>query len=203
MSYNYETFTGETTLNELGIPKDIIICYETLRIRSWEFILKNHIASLIVNKRVNWLIGSGLLFNAKPYEKPFIDYYGEKEGKIKHQEFITQVEYQYRNFGNTIYADYEKSKTLHEIARHVDYNACGDGDVLILMRVENGYPNLQVISGQCVVNPALTEEDIPKENSVCEGVEKNKNGEVVAYHILTDTNKSNGVYTPNIENEKI
>jgi len=197
MGFEYEGFTGETTYNELGLPREIVIMYESLRVRSWEFLLKNHIASLIVNKRVNWLIGSGLLFNAKPYEQPFKAYYGEVEGKKKQQEFIRQIEYQYRNFANTLKSDYEKSKTLHEIARHTDYNACGDGDVLIIMRVENGFPNLQIISGQCVVNPSLIDDEVPTGNSVCEGVEKNKNGEVVAYHVLIETNIANGVYTPN------
>lgn len=195
--YNYEAFTGETTYNELGLPKEILIIYEALRVRSWEFILKNHIASLIINKRVNWVIGSGLLFNSKPYDKPFKDFYGDKEGVKKHKEFIQEIEYQYRNFGNSIECDYERSKNIHEIARNTDYNACGDGDVLVLMRVKKGYPNLQIISGQCVVNPSLIGNEIVKGNSVCEGVEKNKEGEIVAYHILINTNIANGVYIPN------
>lgn len=202
VGYGYEGFSGESTFNELGVPKEIIIMYESLRVRSWEFILKNHIASLIINKRVNWLIGSGLLFNAKPYEQPFKNYYGEVEGKKKQQEFIRQIEYQFRNYSNSLQSDYEKSKTLHEIARHTDYNACGDGDILIIMRVENGLPNLQTISGQCVVNPSSIDNDIPKGNSVCEGVEKNKIGEVVAYHVLVETNISNGVYIPNPDIQK-
>lgn len=198
VGFDYEAFTGETTYNELGVPKEIVIIYEYLRVRSWEYILKNHIASLIVNKRINWVIGAGLLFNAKPSEKPFIDYYGATDGPKKHKEFVRNIEYQYRNFSNTTKADYEKSNTLHEIARKTDYNACGDGDVLLLMRVEKGYPNLQVISGQCVVNPAiLTDSKILDDHSVCEGVEKNKSGEVVAYHILVNTNIANGVYIPN------
>ena len=203
MGYNYELFTGETNFNELGLPKDIVIDYPTLRVRGWEFQTKNHLASLIVTKRVNWQIGSGLLFNAKPFEKPFVDYYGKELGKEKHSQFIKDAEYQYRNFTNTINVDYEKEKNLHELARHVDYNACGDGDEFLLMRVANGYPNLQAISGQCVVNPSQIEEEIAKDHTVCEGVEKNKKGEVVAYHILVDTNLSNGVYTPNPDDKDI
>lgn len=198
LGYESEIFTGETTANELGTPKNILLFYEYLRVRSWEFLIKNHIASLIVNKRVNWLIGSGLLFNAKPSEKPFIDYYGEEEGKIKHGEFIKEIEYQYRNFINTTEVDYEKKRTLHEQARIADYNASGDGDICVLMRIENGFPTIQLISGQCVVNPALLE-DIGENNRVNEGVEFNEKGEEVAYHILTETNISNGVYIPNPE----
>jgi len=197
MGYDFETFTGESTYNELGLPKEVLIIYEALRVRSWAFILKNHIASLIVNKRVNWLIGSGLLFNAKPFDKPFIDYYGKEKGEKKQREFIAQAEYQFRNYADTTQSDFEKRNTLHEAARHVDYNACGDGDVLLIMRVKDGYPNMQAISGQCVVNPSLVDSEIAKGHSVCEGVEKNANGEVVAYHVLIETNISNGVYIPN------
>jgi capsid protein len=203
MGYNFELFTGETNYNELGPPKDIVIEYPTLRIRGWEFQTKNHLASLIVTKRVNWQIGSGLLFNANPAEKPFIDYYGKKVGKEKRSQFIKDIEYQFRNFSNTTNVDYEKSKNLHELSRHTDYNACGDGDEFLLMRVKNGYPNLQVISGQCVENPSLIDNTIPKGHTLCEGVESNKEGEVVAYHILIDTNLSNGVYTPNPDDTEL
>lgn len=196
LGYESELFTGETTSGEIGLPKNILIWYELLRTRSWGFLIKNHIANLIVNKRVNWLIGSGLLFNAKPSEKPFIDYYGDKKGKEKHSEFIKEIEYQYRNYINSTEVDYEKKRTLHELARINDYNASGDGDTAILMRIENGLPNIQLISGQCVVNPALMN-DIEKDNRVSEGVEFNQKGEEQAYHILIETNISNGVYIPN------
>lgn len=198
LGYESEIFTGETTTGEIGLPKNILIFYDYLRTRSWQFLIKNHIANLIVNKRVNWLIGSGLLFNSKPSEKPFIDYYGKDQGKKKHSEFIKEIEYQYRNYINTVEVDYEKKRTLHELARIGDYNASGDGDVAILMRIEKGLPTIQLISGQCVTNPALLE-DIQGNNRVSEGVEFNEKGEEQAYHILTETNISNGVYIPNPE----
>jgi capsid protein len=197
IGYQSEVFTGETTANELGLPKNIVIMFDYLRVRSWEFLLKNHIAGLIANKRVNWTIGSGLLFNAKPSEKPFIKYYGAIEGKKKHTEFIEQIEYQYRAYSKTVDVDHEKQRNLHEIARITDYNSFGDGDCLVLQRVAAGFPSLQIISGQCVVNPSITDQEIPKGNKICEGVEFDKNGEVVAYHVELETNNANGVYTPN------
>lgn len=189
----FQIFTGENTVNELGIPKEIIIDYEKLRIRSWEFLLKNHLATLMAQKRVNWQIGSGLLFNAKPSERPFLEYYKDpKLASEKQHEFIEQVEYLFRNFLKTKLVDYASEKNLNELARHIDYNACGDGDVLLILRVKNGLPNIQAISGQCVVNPVLSE--IAEGNRICEGVEFNQKSEVVAYHVLLDTNTSNGVF---------
>jgi len=64
------------------------------------------------------------------------------------------------------------------------------------MRVKNKLPTIQIVSGQCVTNPVITQE-IPESNSVCEGVEFDSTGKVVAFHVQTDTNTSNGVYTPN------
>ncbi len=49
MGYQYEYFTGETNINELGIPKEIIIVYKSLRVRSWEFLLKNHSQIIIIS----------------------------------------------------------------------------------------------------------------------------------------------------------
>lgn len=197
ISSMFQVFTGENTINELGIPKEIIIDYESLRTRSWEFLLKNHLAGLIVQKRVDWQIGTGLLFNSKPYLKPFLDYYRDEDQALETQtKFIRDCEYLFRNFSSTKLLDYSNEKNLHELTRHADYNASGDGDVLLIMRIKKGLPTIQVISGQCVVNPVITEE-IPEDNSVCEGVEFDETGKIVAYHVWVDTDISNGVYTPN------
>jgi capsid protein len=196
LGYGFEAFTGETNRGDLPEPKEIIIYYDVLRLRSWNFILKNHLANLIVTKRVNWLIGTGLLFNAKPSDKPFIDYFGEQTGKTKHRDFIRQIEYQFRNFINSKEIDFTRLNNLHEMARLADYNACGDGDVFLLMRVKNGYPNIQLISGQCVVNPVFTHNDLASGNSVNEGVERDEKGEIVAYHVLVNKDTSNSTFTP-------
>ena len=122
-----EYYTGENTPGELETPKELIILYEQIRVRSWEFIIKNHMASLIVNKRVNWTIGTGLLFNLKPELKPFLDYYGgNKElAEQKRNEFVQEVEYKFRNFAKTNLIDYSGKKNVHELAREIDYNAIG------------------------------------------------------------------------------
>ena len=191
VGYGFEFITGESNAGDLPEVKEILIIYNDLRLRSWQFIFNNHIANLIVTKRINWQIGSGLLFNSKPSEKPFIDFYGEeKKGKEKHKEFTTNIEYQYRNIIKSKEVDYTKESNLHEMARVVDFNAAGDGDVLLLMRVNNELPNIQIISGQAVCDPwNLTK--LTKGHTINEGVEKNTKGEVVAYHVLIDSNMSN------------
>jgi capsid protein len=184
-------YTGENTTGELGTPNELIIEYETIRVRSWEFIIKNHMASLIINKRVNWTIGNGLLFNLKPELQPFIDFYGNEEiAKQKREEFVNEVEYKFRNFAKTTLADYSGKKNLHELARLIDYNACGDGDVLNLMRVKDSLPNVQVITGQAVIDPFIIDTDDngnePKKgNYIVDGVEFNEKGEIEAYHVQT------------------
>lgn len=198
INYGLEAFTGETNKGDLPEINDLIIYYDDLRMRSWQFILKNHIAKLMVTKRVDWMIGSGLLFNSKPSDKPFIEMFGEKKGKEKYNEFVSSVEYQYRNLIKTKIVDYSNECNLHEIARKIDYNAQGDGDVFLLMRVKNGYPNIQSISGQSITDPFNY--DIPRGHTVNNGVEKNKNDKVVAYHILIDHDQSNGTYGPITEN---
>jgi capsid protein len=203
LSAVYQLYTGENTINELGLPKELVIDYDRLRFRSWEMLIKNHLAGLIVQKRVNWQIGSGLLFNAKPLERPFLDYYGNEEAaKVAQKKFIQDAEYLFRTFEKTNLIDYSKEKNLHELARHTDYNAAGDGDVLLIMRVKKGLPTIQVISGQCITTP-FTADEIAKGNSVCEGVEFNESGEIVAYHVTVDTNLANGVFTPEPKTDRI
>jgi len=186
--FSYETLTGETNVGDLPEVKEFIIWYEKFRQRSWSYIYKNHLANLIVTKRVNWLIGSGLLFNSRPSDTPFTDFYGAANGKIKHREFIQKLEYQFRNYINTKAVDYSKNNNLHELARQIDFNASADGDILILMRVKNGFPNIQVISGQCVTNPFNY--SLPSGNTINEGVEMNGKGEIVNYHVLVNKSTS-------------
>ncbi len=183
-----EYYTGENTIGELDAPKELVILYESLRTRSWEFIIKNHMAALIANKRVNWTIGTGLLFNLKPELEPFLEYYKDKdEAEEKRDEFTKIVEYKFRNFAKTTLCDYSGKKNLHELAREIDYNSIGDGDVLLKMRVKNKLPNIQVITGQAVIDPYIIDTDsgeAPKAgNNLIDGVEFNNKGEGVAYHI--------------------
>jgi capsid protein len=196
MGYGYEFITGESNAGDLPEVKEILIIYNDLRLRSWQFIFNNHIANLIVTKRINWQIGSGLLFNSKPSEKPFIAFYGDKKGKEKHKEFVTNIEYQYRNIIKSKDVDNAKESNLHEMARIIDFNAAGDGDVLLLMRIENGLPNIQVISGQAVCDPWDLTTGLTSGHSVNEGVEKNAKNQIVAYHVLKDTNMSNTEHKP-------
>lgn len=194
--FGYETLTGETNIGDLPEVKEFIIWYEQFRLRSWSYIYKNHLANLIVTKRVNWLIGSGLLLNSRPSDKPFIDYYGKEKGKIEHKNFIETLEYQFRNYISSKEVDYSRKNNLHELARFIDFNASGDGDVFLLMRVKNGYPNLQVISGQCVMNPILASVELASGNSINNGVELDSKGEIVGYHVLKNTSTSNSEIKP-------
>lgn len=183
-----EFYTGENTPGELESPKELVILYESLRTRSWEFIIKNHMASLIANKRVNWTIGTGLLFNLKPELEPFLEYYKDKDkAEEERDKFVKTVEYKFRNYAKTTLCDYSGKKNLHELAREIDYNSIGDGDVLLKMRVKNKLPNIQTITGQAVIDPYIIDTDsgeAPKAgNNLIDGVEFNNKGEVVAYHI--------------------
>lgn len=190
---NYENFNGETSLGELGDPKEIIIDYENLRVRAWEFGLKNHLANQIATKRVNWTIGKGLLFNCKPLEKPFLDYYkNAKKAKEAQSKFIKDSEYLFRSYAKTTLCDYAGKKNLHEIARQVDFNAIHDGDILLVSRIKNLLPNIQAISGQVVTNPIFSENEVKGNNSVYEGVEFDKKGKTVAFHVLKNTDTTNG-----------
>jgi capsid protein len=189
--FGYETLTGETNIGDLPEVQEFVIWYEKFRLRSWSYIYKNHLANLIVTKRVNWLIGSGLLFNSRPSDTPFLEYYGDDKGKIEHRNFIQKLEYQFRNYISSKEIDYARNNNLHGIARFVDFNACGDGDMFLLMRIKNGYPNIQAISGQCIINPMLPGVELKTGHTLNEGVESNSKGEVVGYHVLVNKGTSN------------
>ncbi len=166
--YNY--FDGQKEPNELGPPITIFPDYYGARERAWELQLTNDIAKLVVNKWVTWLIGKGLRFNATP-----------PKNIPNREKLIENIEYRFRNYMNSRFADYSEMMNFHEIAKTETYNSYASGDVLCVLRVEKGRVTTQLIDGANIQTPLNYEG-----NNILDGVEYDNRNRHVAYHIYTE-----------------
>ena len=170
----YEFFDGQKEDGEMGNPKVIFPDYYGARERAWELQLTNDIAKLVVNKWVTWLIGKGLRFNATPPKQEYLK-------TTNREELIKDIEHRFRNYMSSRYSDYSEMVNFHEIVRTQTYNSYASGDVLCVLRVENGRVTSQLIDGANIMTPLNY-----VGNDILEGVEYDKKGRHVAYHIYTE-----------------
>lgn len=170
----FKLFDGEKTEGELGRANVIYPDYYTAGERAWELQLTNDVAKLVMNKWITWLIGKGLRFNAIPPK--------DKIKGLNQNKFIEDVEYRFRNYLNSRYCDYSSMVDFHTQEKECDYNALVRGDVLVVLRVENGRVTRQLIDGANVQTPLNFE----SKNQILEGVEYDIKGQHVAYHIYNN-----------------
>ena len=174
-SLQYEFFDGEKEPGELGSPRTLFPDYYGARERAWELQLTNDIAKLVVNKWVTWLIGKGLRFNCTPPKKEHLK-------TTNREKLISQIEYRFRNYLNSRFSDYSEMVNFHEIAKTQTYNSLASGDVLVVLRVEKGKVTTQLIDGANISSPL----DYTGTNEILDGVEYDKKGRHVAYHIYDE-----------------
>ncbi len=184
-------FDGEKTPGELGAVYELEANSEALRLRAYEADLTNDIVKSITGKFFKWIIGSGMKLQAEPNEKAL-----KTEG-IHHKldKFRSDVEARFDVFSNSTKSDYSDMENLHVKAQEA-FKAAFFGDVLIVLRVTDGYPNVQVIDGEHVISPFLDDQNNWEEkaqkkgNIIRNGIELDKKGKHIAYYVHSNDAES-------------
>lgn len=191
-----KTFDGEKSPGDLGAVIRNVPDYLRLRLRGIDAFVKTDTVKLLTNRRVQWVIGSGLKLECEP-EKDVLT----GSGIEINPEFQRMVEARWKVYSNSKRCDYENRRTLHEIAKDCYADKFKTGDALVICRFEKFGPVMQLISGEWVKTPlagnaVLNEKE--KDNVILHGIEFSPKGEHVAYYV--QKNKSTGV---SIEFERI
>jgi capsid protein len=176
------SFDGEKDTGELGPIIDYDLDYQGLRYRSWESYLSSEITQTVVNKYITWIIGSGLKLQSEPVklvlESEKID--------LDTSKFSKEVEARFKLYAKSRSSDHSKIENINRIARTVYTNAIVGGDVLVVQRVVKGILNIQLIDGANVMTPNFNDaraNAIDKGNDIKNGIEENKAGEHIAFHV--------------------
>lgn len=178
-----KTFDGEKTLGELGIVINSIPDYRRLRLRMYDAYLKTDTAKILVDKHVDWTIGSGLKLQSEPNETIL-----EMDGIVlDYPKFQKTVEARFNLYANTKYFDYSEQKTLHQIANDVYKSVFLGGDGLVVCRFGKYGLNIQFIQAEHIKDPPVTdslfEDAKEKGNYIKHGVEFDSKGKQVAFYV--------------------
>lgn len=178
-----KTFDGEKTLGELGIVISSIPDYRRLRLRMYDAYLKTDTAKILVDKHVDWTIGSGLKLQSEPNETIL-----DMEGLVlDYPKYQKTVEARFNLYANTKYFDYSEQKTLHQIANDVYKSVFLGGDGLVVCRFGKYGLNVQFIQAEHIKDPIVTdplfEEAKEKGNYIKHGIEFDSKGKQVAFYV--------------------
>ena len=181
----WTSFDGEKTAGELGRPLNVVADYKALRMRAYEVDLKADLVRAMTSKFFKWVIGEGLKLQSNPNK-----FILEEEGfssidltKLKKQ---TESRFNLLSYSKNVHQG--GMKNLHELAEDAFSDSFLGGDCVVVFRVQkNGYPTIQVIDGQEIVDPMpFSQEYVDAENrgnQIKHGIEYDKNGSHVAYFI--------------------
>ena len=174
-------FDGEKTPGELGYPVEFTPEYQGIALRSWEAYLKSDIAQILVNRLITWVVGAGLKLQAEPEDK-IINAEGFNFDKAV---FTSDIERRFGLYGKNRICDYAKRRTLAGLAKIVKKHSILGGDVLCVIRTGRHGPNIQLIDGIDICTPWIAKYT-KKEggNEIIHGVEVNKSGRQIAYHVI-------------------
>lgn len=180
------SFDGEKTTGELGAVLNVLPDYISLRLRSHEADLKSDVVKIINNKFFKWIIGTGLKLQAEPKIKVLAQ---EKINVGDLTSFKENTEARFNFWAKLKESDYKNENSLHKQANNALKTTFLGGDALVILRVENGDLNVQLVDGQQVQSPSLGtiyhEEAKRRGNYITYGIEKDQRGRHIAYYVLT------------------
>jgi capsid protein len=179
------SFNGEKNLGELGPVIDYQIDYPTLRARSWQAFLESEVAQLVFKKYCTWIISKGLRLKSEPDTEVL-----RSEGiNINSEAFNEVVEARWKVWANSSMSTFDNQRNLHYAAKETLKNAIVGGDMLVVLRYENGAVNVQLIDGAHICSPVgivnYIEELKTSGNKIIDGIEMTQKGEHVAYYVKT------------------
>lgn len=178
------SWDGEKTQGELGAPLSYMPDYTALSYRSWKAFTDSDLAQIIIKAHINWVIGIGLKLQAEPSSEVI-----ESEGvNFNKNEFVRTIENRFRLFVKTKNSVHSQMMNFQQLQRLLYLNACVGGDVLCIMRMEDGLPTMEVIEGIHIQTPDI--EKISKAeklgNKIVHGVELNSKKQHVRYYYRGD-----------------
>lgn len=179
------SYDGEKTPGGLGNLIDYDLDYQGLRLRSWESYLTSPTTQTVIKKFTLWVIGSGL----KLQSEPMTNILKESNIDVDINSLTRSIESRFKIYSKSKKTDYSEIKSLDQLAKTAYINSIVGGDVLIVLRSDGKNINVQLIDGANVVSPPFSDqlESIKtRGNKIKNGVEVDKRGRTVAYHVKTN-----------------
>jgi capsid protein len=195
----FAIYDGEKSQGEMGAPRYYTKDYTTLRARSRQLFIESELVQTIIMRKVAWVYGKGLDLKTEPN----LVVLKAQNINLETEKFNEAFEAHWKTYFNSKLADYNGLLTGHMLAGKQYVEKKISGDVLVILYVKNGLVKTQLIDGGHVMNPIdmitidYKDKNIagyqgnpgfdyiytPTGNRVREGVEIDKQGAHVAYHV--------------------
>lgn len=188
-SYNHfwsiSYYDGEKNPGEMGIPKQYLIDYPSLRKRSYESFLKSDITQMIIKKHITWIIGAGLKLQLAPAKLVLKNFGYEIKDD---QDYIRLIEEAFGLYSRSRESSLSNNSNLNFLSREALKDAIVGGDVLVRFRVIGKSTKFEIIDGDHVRNPTFESgfpsEAIDRGNIIQDGIELNpETKEHIAYFV--------------------
>lgn len=176
------TYDGEKNFGEIGPVKDYYLIYEALRLRGYEAKLTNEVAQTILSKYRIWVIGDGLRLKSEPEKDALLS-----EGiEIDPEIFNKGTETRFKVWAKSNISSRNRKDNLYSLSSKAFDAAITGGDCLWILRYEKKNLNIEIKDGCHLQSPGM-ESYLPNEQGfyIKNGIEFNKAGVEVAYHIRT------------------
>ncbi|MCK4521863.1 MAG: phage portal protein, partial [Nanoarchaeota archaeon] len=175
-----KSYDGEKNLGELGDPVEYYLNFKVLSIRAWQSYLESELSQTIINKYIIWMVDGGLKLQANPAEKAL----ALSGVEVDPEKFNEDVEALFSLWSESRSSSFSGMENLNTLAKDVYKHSKIGGDVLVVLRLVNGSVKVQMIDGSHVESPiAATAAETG--NKIIDGVEVDKAGEHIAYHVRT------------------
>ncbi len=177
-----QDWAGDKFLGGFGETKVYELDHWTLRARSVQLYRENAYARGLINRLLTNIINTGLTLEATPDENVL----GVLPDSLA--DWSELVENRFGVYAKTpLLCDYKGELTFGALQRKAELEAFVSGDVLVVSHIDTatGVPQIQLISGANVQTPS---DGKVRANTINHGVELDKRGRHVAYHIEQDDN---------------
>jgi len=183
VSSNPYTYDGEKNPNEMGTPVDWDVDYYSMRARAWESYLSSDLAQNTVKKFQLWNIGPGLKIQAEPNTNIL----SRKNIEVP-KDFVENVENSFRQWVKSKHSSYSNMQNVNELGSEAYKNAFLSGDILVVMRVINGMPKVEIIDGGRICQPTMADTNYfeaaeKRNNTITDGIERTSSGEHYAFYV--------------------
>jgi capsid protein len=178
------SYNGEKNLGELGPPRDYVMDYGILRVRSWQSYVESEITQIAINRFATWAVATGLKLQATP-KLSVIAVDGSLDFDDKAAaKFAEMSEARFQLYADSKLVSVSGEESLSQISKSVFKFAKIGGDCLVILRLKAGRVEIRVIDSQNIETP-ISRPKAAGSNRIRHGVEIDANGKHIAYYVKT------------------
>lgn len=170
------SYDGEKNLGEIGPVVHYVMDFARLRARSWQMYIESDLIKTIINRYNDWIIGPGLRLDAAPA----VDILKANGINIDAEQFNRVVESRFKVWAQSKNSTWSGMQSFNSLSYEIYKHAQLGGDVLVVLRVQNGMMKVEMIDGAHLTTPFSS---LGSRDRIADGIKLDKNGRHLEYYV--------------------